>query len=74
MKSKVILTAIIVMMIGCDKAEGGGEPTTPETISTDVTLQKQTPVATNGDNGKLEWTYVEMDLDDMLFEDAFAIQ
>ena len=73
MKSKLILTAIIVMMIGCDKAEGGGEPTTPKTIS-DVTPQKQTPVATNGDNGKLEWTYVEMDLDDMLFEDAFSIQ
>ena len=66
MKSKVILSVIVVMMIGCDKAEGGGEPTTPNTTST--------PVATNGDNGKLEWTYVEMNLDDMLFEDAFAIQ
>ena len=74
MKSKVILTAIIVMMIGCDKAEGGGEPTTPTTISTDVTPQKQTPVATHKADGKLEWTYVELDLDDMLFEDAFRIQ
>ena len=74
MKSKVILATIIVMMIGCDKAEGGGEPTTPKTISTDVTPHKQTPIATNGTDGKLEWTYVEMDLDDMTFEDAFSIQ
>ena len=62
------------MMIGCDKAEGGGEPTTPKTISTDVTPQKQTPVAKHKADGKLEWTYVELDLDDMLFEDAFRIQ
>ena len=73
MKSKVILTAIIVMMIGCDKAEGGGEPTTPKTISTDITPKQQTPVAGYNDD-KLEWTYVEIDLDDMLFEDAFRIQ
>ena len=61
------------MMIGCDKAEGGGEPTTPETISTDVTPKKQTPVANYTDDG-LDWTYVEIDLDDMLFEDAFRVQ
>ena len=61
------------MMIGCDKAEGGGEPTTPKTISTDVTLKKQTPIANYTDDG-LDWTYVEMDLDDMLFEDAFRVQ
>ena len=73
MKSKVILTAIIVMMIGCDKAEGGGEPTTPETISTDVTPKQQTPIA-NYNNDGLDWTYVEIDLDDMLFEDAFRVQ
>ena len=73
MKSKLILTAIIVMMIGCDKAEGGGEPTTPKTISTDVTPKKQTPIA-NYNNDGLDWTYVEIDLDDMLFEDAFRVQ
>jgi len=73
MKSKVILTVIIVMMIGCDKAEGGGEPTTPKTISTDVTPKQQTPIA-NYNNDRLDWTYVEIDLDDMLFEDAFRVQ
>ena len=74
MRSKVLLATIMMIAIGCDKAEGGGEPTTPQTISTDVTLKKQTPIATNGTDGKLEWTYVEMDLDDMTFEDAFRIQ
>jgi len=74
MKSKVILTVIIVMMIGCDKAEGGGEPTTPKTISTDVTPKRQTPIATYTNDNKLDWTYVEMDLDDMSFEDAFSVQ
>ena len=73
MRSKIILATIIVMMIGCDKAEGGGEPTTPETISTDVTPKQQTPVATYNNDG-LNWTYVEIDLDDMLFEDAFRVQ
>ena len=74
MKSKVILIVIMMIVIGCDKAEGGGEPTTPKTISTDVTPKKQTPIAGYGTDDKLEWTYVEMDLDDMLFEDAFEIQ
>ena len=74
MRSKVIIATIIAMIIGCDKAEGGGEPTTPKTISTDVTPQKQTPVAKHKADGKLEWTYVELDLDDMLFEDAIRVQ
>ena len=73
MKSKVILIAILMMMIGCDNVEGGEETTTPQIINTVVTPQKQTPVAAYN-NDKLEWTYVEMDLDDMLFEDAFRIQ
>ena len=74
MMKKMILMIVMMIVIGCDSAEGGGDATTPKTISTDVTLKKQTPIATYGDDDKLEWTYVEMDLDDMLFEDAFAIQ
>ena len=60
-----------MIVIGCDSAEGGGEPTTPKTISTETS--EATPKATHTNDG-LEWTYVEMDLDDMLFEDAFSIQ
>ena len=74
MKNKLFLLAILMMIIGCDSAEGGGEPTTPKTISTDVTPKKQIPIATKDDDGRFEWTYVEMDLDDMTFEDAFSIQ
>ena len=73
MKSKVILIALLMMMIGCDDVEGGEETTTPQIINTVVTPQKQTPVATYTNDG-LDWTYVEVDLDDMLFEDAFKIQ
>ena len=68
MKSKVILIVIMMIVIGCDSAEGGGEPTTPKTISTETS--KVTPEATQG----LEWTYVQINLDDMLFEDAFEIE
>ena len=65
--------ATMMIVIGCDGVEGGEETTTPKITNTVVTPQKQTPVAGYNDD-KLEWTYVEMDLDDMLFEDAFAIQ
>ena len=75
MRSKLLLATIVMIVVECDSAEGGGEPTTPKTISTDVTPKKQTPIATYGYKGELlEWTYVEMNLDDMLFEDAFSIQ
>ena len=73
MRSKVILMATMMIVIGCDGVEGGEETTTPKITNTVVTPQKQTPIATYTNDG-LDWTYVEMDLDDMLFEDAFSIQ
>jgi len=73
MRSKVLLVGIMMIVIGCDNVEGGEETTTPQTISTDVTLKKQTPIANYTDDG-LDWTYVEIDLDDMSFEDAFRVQ
>ena len=67
---KTILLLVLLMMIGCDDVEGGEETTTPTIINDKVT---QTPIA-DSKSDKLEWTYVEIDLDDMSFEDAFEIQ
>ena len=50
---KHLLVIVMLVMIGCDKAEGEGT-TTPESVA--------------------EWTYVEIDLDDMTFRDAFELQ
>jgi len=71
MRSKALLVTTMMIVIGCDSAEGGGEPTTPKTIST--VASQETPKATHTNDG-LEWTYVEINLDDMLFEDAFEIE
>ena len=63
--------AMIVMMlvIGCDNANGGGnESTTPtRKISESTSIEKNT-------KNDLEWTYIEIDLDNMSFEDAFRVQ
>jgi len=57
-------------VIGCDSAEGGGE-TTPKITNTVVTPNTLEGYKYPKD---AEWTYVELNLDDMSFEDAFEIQ
>ena len=57
-------------MIGCDSVEGGGT-TTPEKANTKVTSETLEGYKYPKD---VEWTYVEINLDDMTFEDAFKIE
>ena len=69
MRSKGILMIVYIMLIGCDNANGGGsESTTP-----DMKISNVTEIEKAHDN-TTEWTYVEMDLDDMDFGEAFRIQ
>jgi len=60
----------MILVIGCDSAEGGGE-TTPKITNTVVTPNTLEGYKYPKD---AEWTYVELNLDDMSFEDAFEIQ
>jgi hypothetical protein len=57
---------VALVIIGCDKADGGGNSTTPEMVNSTIT-----PTTVNDD---VQWTYVEMDIDELSFEDAFEIQ
>ena len=68
-----ILMIVTIMMIGCGDAKGGGEnTTTPNAISKSITLttEKTEPKIVDYP----EWTYVELDLDDLPFQEAFKIQ
>ena len=70
---KMILIITMMMLIGCDSAEGGGKSTTPEMNSTIVTPKEQTLDGYKYPKD-VEWTYVEINLDDLSFEDAFDIE
>ena len=70
---RMILMIIMMIIIGCDSAEGGGEPTTPKINSTTITPNKQTLEGYKYPKD-VEWTYVEINLDDLSFEEAFEIE
>ena len=79
MRSKQYLLVIVILaFIGCDKAEGGGT-TTPSNIN-NKTIALEVEKATQTTNNYEDYIVpvstqpVEINLDDMLFEDAFRIE
>ena len=72
MRSKqYLLVIVILVLIGCDKATGGGS-TTPSNI-TNKTITPETKERNTA--GAFEhYVPVEINLDDMSFEDAFSIE
>ena len=79
MRSKLYLLVIVILaFIGCDKAEGGGT-TTPSNIK-NKTITPEVTEATNKAGMYNDYVIpafkgiVELELDEMTFEDAFAVQ
>ena len=71
---RVIPMIVILALIGCDKAEGGGT-TTPSNIKNQTITPSNDKVNKNTAGNYEEYIVpVEMDLDDMSFEEAFTIQ
>ena len=67
------MIVMVALFIGCEKANGGGEPTTPKSsITTDqipAVLNRPTAAGALEDD-----TIVEINLDDLTFEEAFRIE
>ena len=63
-----LMIVMMLVMIGCEDAQGGGNSTTPKNSAAIA------PGTEEAQELEGQWTYVELDLDDMVFEDAFEIQ
>ena len=72
MRSKCILMIVFLVVIGCDKAEGGGT-TTPGNINHRTITPEDKKVSKTAGNYE-DYITVEIDLDDMTFDDAFEIE
>ncbi len=77
MRSKCILMIVALVLVGCDKAEGGGT-TTPSNITNKVITpedKKSTKTAGAFEEYKsIIVKPIEINLDDLTFEEAFEIE
>ena len=78
MRSKLLIPVIVILaFVGCDKAEGGGT-TTPSNVTYKVITPEDTkPRQTAGafeDYKSIVVKPVEINLDDLTFEEAFEIE
>ena len=76
MISKSILMIVFMLIVGCDKAEGGGS-TTPSNIKyRTITKEEQLNTTTTAGNYEdyIVVKPIELNLDDMTFSDAFSVQ
>jgi len=73
MRALLIPMIVILVFIGCDKAEGGGT-TTPSNIKHKTITPESKEVSNTAGNYEDYIIPVEINLDDLPFEDAFEIQ
>ena len=73
MRSKFILMIVFLVVIGCEKAEGGGT-TTPSNIHNRVITPETKEVTKTAGAYQDYIVPVEINLDDLTFEDAFRIE
>ena len=72
MRSNLTMIVFMMLIVGCDSAEGEDKSTTPT-----GSIITQTEEPTTEVNSMYKWTYVdpiEVNLDDMPFQEAFRIQ
>ena len=75
MRSSILMIVMVTMFIGCSDAKGGGNSTTPGNIKNKTMKQKAKKVTnTAGSYEDYIVPIVEIDLDDLTFEDAFSIE
>ena len=72
MRRLLIPMIVILVFIGCDKAEGGGT-TTPSNIN-HKTITPEDKKASKTAGNYEDYITVEINLDDLMFEDAFEIE
>ena len=68
MRSSVLMIVFLIL-VGCDNANGGGSKATTPIMKISNSTEIEKP-----HNNTAEWSYVEMNLDDMSFSEAFRIQ
>ena len=73
MRSKCILMIVFLVLIGCEKAEGGGT-TTPSNIHNRVITPETEKVTRTAGSYQDYIIPVEINLDDLTFEEAFRIE
>ena len=73
MRSNILMIVVIIGLIGCTDAKGGGDKTTTPSNIKYRTITPETKVK-NTVKSYDDYKPVEMQLDDMTFSDAFRIQ
>ena len=70
---RALLMIVVLVMIGCDKAEGGGKSTTPNVTNTVITPEDKEPKQ-EVENYEEYTEPVEIYLDNLTFDKAFEIE
>ena len=73
MRSNILMIVILMVFIGCEKAEGGGT-TTPSNINHRVIKPEETKVTNTAGSYEDYIIPVEINLDDLTFSEAFRIE